>query len=312
MYRKVMVPLDGSSFAEHALPLARAITRFCGAELHLVAVVPPLAEAYTEGVFFGTADLEAEVVARQKAYLARVGHQLEEAVTTSTAVLEGEVAGSLCAHAAAAGADLVVMATHGRGPLARFWLGSVADEMVRHAHLPVLLVRPEDGPVNLAAEPRPLRILVPLDGSELAERILEPAVALAETMPGVEFVLLRVIKPVVPIVDLPEGPSADAEAHHILKEVQVLQEHLFRKAEGYLKDVADRLRLRGIEAEVRVAVDDRPEESILHEAEKARANLIALETHGRGGLTRLVLGSVADKVVRGAHVPVMVQGPVTV
>jgi len=311
MYRKVMIPLDGSSFAEHALPLARTIARACDAELHLVVVVPPLAEAYTEGVFFGTADLEAEVVARQKAYLARVRQQLDE-MKVSTAVLEGEVAGCLCSHAAAEGADLVVMATHGRGPLARFWLGSVADEVIRHAPLPVLLVHPEEGPVNLAAAPPPLRVLVPLDGTELAERILEPAIALGEMMPGAEFILFQVVKPVVPILDLPDGPEADAEAHHILKEVGLMQEQLFRTAETYLRDVAERLLARGLHTKIRVTVDDNPEEAILHEAETDSASLIALETHGRSGLARFFLGSVADKVVRGAHIPVLVQRPVTV
>ena len=312
MYRKIMVPLDGSSFAEHALPLARAIARRCEAELHLVAVVPPLAEAYTEGVFFGTADLEAEVVSRQKGYLSRVRGQLAGDLNVSVVVMEGEVAGCLCTHATDCGADLVVMATHGRSPLARFWLGSVADEVVRHATLPILLVRPDEGPVNLAAEPLPLRVLVPLDGTELAERILGPAAALSDVVPGLELLLLRVIHPTVPVAGMPEGPGADLEAHHLLKEVQVLQEELHRDAESYLHGVARPLEARGLKVTISIAVDHRPEEAILHEAEKSGASLIALETHGRGGLSRLMLGSVADKVVRGAHMPVLVQRPVSV
>jgi len=312
MFRNVMVPLDGSSFAEHALPLARAIARRCAATLHLVAVVPPLAEAYTEGVFFGTADLEAEVVTRQKGYLARAKKQLGEDVEVATSVLEGEVATCLCTHAEEVGADLVVMSTHGRGPLARFWLGSVADEVVRSARLPILLVRPEEGPVDLMADPLPLRVMVPLDGTELAERILAPAINLAEMIPNVEFILLRVIKPVVPVAPLPEGAGIGIEASYILHEVEVVQEGLVREAESYLRDKAELLRARGIKAEVRVTVDDRAEDAILHEAEKENAGLIALETHGRGGLSRLVLGSVTDKVVRGAHVPILVQRPVSV
>jgi len=312
MFRNVMVPLDGSSFAEHALPLARAIARRCAATLHLVAVVPPLAEAYTEGVFFGTADLEAEVVTRQKGYLARARKQLGGEIEVATTVLEGEVAACLCNHAEEVGADLVVMSTHGRGPLARFWLGSVADEVVRSARLPILLVRPEEGPVDLTADPLPLRVMVPLDGTELAERILEPAINLTEMIPNVEIILLRVIKPVTPVAPLPEGAGVGVEASYLLHEVEVVQEGLVRDAETYLREKAELLRARGIKAEVRVAVDDLVEEAILHEADKANAGLIALETHGRGGLSRLVLGSVTDKVVRGTHVPVLVQRPVTV
>jgi nucleotide-binding universal stress UspA family protein len=190
-------------------------------------------------------------------------------------------------------------------------MGSVADEMIRHAHLPILLVRPGDEPINLGAEPLPVRVLVPLDGTDLAEQILEPAVALADMLPGMEYILLRVVKPLVPIAEMPDGP-ANLEAHHILTEVQVIQEQLHRRAETYLRDIAARLEARGLKVEVRVVVSERPEEAILHEAEKTSASLIALETHGRSGLSRLVKGSVADKVVRGSHVPVMVQRPVTV
>lgn len=308
MYRKVMVPLDGTTFAEHALPLARSIARHSNAELHLVAVIPPLTPAYAEGVFFSTMDLEAEAVERNEAYLASVRDRLGVDIPVSTAVLEGDVATCLCAHAASREVDLVVMATHGRGPMARFWLGSVADEVVRHAHLPVLLVRPTEEPVDLEQESPPHKVALCLDGSELAERIIEPAINVGALLPDVEFVLVRVIKPATPIHEPPESIDTDQEARHILQQVQVMQEELYREAESYLREIADRLRARGLKVEIRVAVDENPEQAILHEAERAGAGLIALETHGRGGLARLILGSVADQVVRKAHVPVLVQG----
>lgn len=312
MYRKVMVPLDGTTFAEHALPLALSIARHSGAELHLVAVAPPLTAAYTEGVFVSTADMETEAIERLSSYLADVRQRLDGDFLVTSAVLEGDIATCLCAHAASRDVELVVMATHGRGPLARFWLGSVADDLVRHAHLPILLVRPEEGPVDLSQEPEPHRVVLCLDGTELAERIIEPAVNIAALLPDVQFVLVRVIKPVMPAPAMLEGPTVDEEVQHLLHEVETAQKELYQEAERYLRDVAGRLQARGLRAEVRVAIDDRPEEAILHEAEAAGAGLIALETHGRGGLARLVMGSVADKVVRSAHVPVLVQRPALV
>jgi len=269
-----------------------------------------VAEAYVEGVFFAAAELETEARAGRLAYLEKVARQLGSDLSIQCCVLEGDVVGALCAHAASEGVDLVVMATHARGPLSRFWLGSTADEMVRQAPMPILLVRPEDEKIDLTLESVPTRVILPLDGTELAEHIIEPAVELAELMPGVEFTLVRVIRPVAPLYGVPDLPVADQEAHALLSRVQEMQEQLCHEGENYLEKVAERLRFRGLSANTRVAIDENPAAAILREANAVGAGLIALETHGRRGLARLMMGSVTDKVVRGAHVPVLVQRPV--
>jgi nucleotide-binding universal stress UspA family protein len=314
MYRTLLVPLDGSSFAEHALPLALALARRSRAGIHLVSVSTPLAAAYLEGVYVGTDDLEAEVTRRRRAYLEGVMEKLRKRIDVPITgeVLYGEVAASLCNLAGSSRYDLVVMATHGRSPFGRFWMGSVADEMIRRATLPLLLVRPEEKEVKLDEEPDLGRVVVPLDGSEMAEQILEPAVALAGLMPGAEIDLVRAIGPVLPIDASPELLEAGGETEHILREVESLQRQISREAEEYLAAVARRLEARGLKVRTHVVVEDRPEEAILHEAEDDHAGLIAMETHGRGGLSRLFHGSVADKVVRAAHVPILVHRPVSV
>jgi nucleotide-binding universal stress UspA family protein len=310
MYKTLLVPLDGSGFAEHALPLATALARRAGAALRLATVSTPLAEAYTEGLYFSTLELQNEITARQKTYLDDVvGRLASPGLGVSAGVLHGEVAETLCAHAIEVKADLVVMATHGRGALGRFWLGSVADELIRHLSVPLLLVRPEESAADLSQEPALARVLVPLDGTELAEQIIEPVVALAGLLPAAELTLLRIIKPVVPVHYLPEGTPVDPEARQLLQHVQTAQGQLHREAEVYLDGVAGRLRQRGLNAHTRVAIDDHPAAAILHEAQALQASLIALETHGRRGLSRLILGSVADKVVRAAHVPILVHRP---
>jgi nucleotide-binding universal stress UspA family protein len=307
MYRKLMVPLDGSTFAEHALPVARSIARKCQADLELVVVLPPLTETYAEGVVFSPAELEEEARADRLAYLDKVKQRLGEEVPITVRVLEGTVSSSLTAYAAAEGIDLVVMATHGRGPLGRFWLGSVADEMVRTSGLPLLLIRPETNAIDLAREPKPGKIILPLDGTPLAEQIIEPAIQVGSLLPEVEFTLLRVINPVMPAGRFPDVPPVDAEAHSLLDRIEQMQNDLVREAREYLEVIAARLRYRGLKVTTHVVVEDQPAEAILHEAEAEGATMIALETHGRGGLARLFMGSVADKVVRGAHVPVLVQ-----
>lgn len=311
MYRSLLVPLDGSSFGEHALPLALSIARRAGASVQLVNVAPPLAEAYAEGVFFVPPDIQDQLVRQQRAYLESVVARLREhtAVPLSTLVLEGEVAHTLRNHAEALPADLVVMATHGRGPLGRFWLGSTTDELVRHLPMPLLLVRPEEQVVDFAREPDLSHLLLPLDGTPLAEQMIEPAVALAALMPGAEITLLRVIKPTTAVYYPPEGAAMGTEAQALVHQVQALQERLYEEAHTYLVGVADRLRERGMRVHTRVTAETQPALAVLHEAKNLHAGLVALATHGRRGLARLVLGSVADKVIRGLHGPVLVMRP---
>jgi len=311
MYRSLLVPLDGSPFGEHALPLALAIARRAHASIQLVNVAVPIAEAYAEGLFIAPIDLQTDYVKQQLAYLDGVAARLRAraAVEISTLVLEGEVASTLRVHAEASKANLVVMATHGRGALGRFWLGSVADELVRHLSLPLLLVRPEETAPNLGTEPDLSHVLLPLDGTELAEQMLAPALELASLMPAAEIVLMRVIKPAAQTYFYPPEAGMNREAEVLLHEVQAMQERLYCDAEGYLSTLAERVREKGLRVRTHVAVEGQPAVAILNEAKNAGAGLIALATHGRRGLARLMLGSVADKVIRAAHGPVLVLRP---
>jgi nucleotide-binding universal stress UspA family protein len=304
MYNSILVPLDGSSFAEHALPYALAIARRDKARLSLVAVSTPLAEAYVEGLYFSVIELEQEIVGRHQAYLEKVKARLRERaeVDVSVEVLRGEVAPAL----SGTNADLIVMATHGRGAIGRFWLGSVADEMIRQAPCPLLLIRPGEAAPDLAREPSLRRVVLALDGSEHAEHILAHAERLAKGRPDAELVLLRAVHSVVPTDPAPEGSGAEHESLALLDKVRSLQTKLRQDAEAYLRQVAESLRQRGLQARTDVVVEDDPAGAILREAEAIRADLIALETHGRRGLSRLVRGSVADKVIRGSHLPVLI------
>jgi nucleotide-binding universal stress UspA family protein len=202
------------------------------------------------------------------------------------------------------------MTTHGRGPLARFWLGSVADELVRNSSVPLLLVRPGDHPVNLAREPVLKRILLPLDGSPLAEQILEPAIALG-TLMDADYTLLRVLKPVLPVSYQISGNSMAQMADSVIAQIDQIHQQLQKEAQDYLDFVIrERLSNRSLPVRTRLALDHHPAAAILQEARSWGSDCIALETHGRRGLSRLFLGSVADKVIRGSSVPVLVHRPV--
>jgi nucleotide-binding universal stress UspA family protein len=307
MVRSVLVPLDGSAFGEHALPLALSIARRAGAGLQVVHALVTPAPLFAEPRPGLENTLGPALLQRSRIYLESVAERVAAVadVPVTTAVLEGEVTEAVHQRVLATGADLVVLCTHGRGPLARAWLGSVADGLMRRLSVPALLVRPREADVDLAADVCPRRVLVCLDGSPLAEKVLEPATALG-SLAQAEYVLLRVVKPPVLAAVDPTGAVIDAA---VLAEVEAWYEEERAEAQKYLERVAGPLRARPAVVHTDVLAVEQPAAAILHEARARQVDLIAIETHGRGGLPRLLMGSVADKVVRGADVPVLVHRP---
>ena len=310
MYRTILVPLDGSAFGEQALSWGVGIARRAGARLEVVTVQVPVAPMYGGTPLMGfEATLDERLRAESRAYLEGVAKRLAVCeFPVTTALLEGEVAEALQGRAAALGADLIVMTTHGRGPLARAWLGSVATDLVRRAPVPVLLVRPEDGPADLNRELALRHILIPLDGSAVAEEIIEPAVTLG-ALTECEYTLARVIPPMVIGYNPPETVTHPQYQYSLLEELKTLHQEDRKQAQAYLDGVAGRLRTRSVRVWTRLLVHDQPAVALLAELKERPADLVALATHGRRGLPRLFLGSVADKIVRAASVPVLVQRP---
>jgi nucleotide-binding universal stress UspA family protein len=310
MYRSILVPLDGSAFGEHALPLAIGLARRANAILRLVHVHNPLAVTYSEAAVVYDSALERELKLREETYLEDLAARVRSTagVTARVVLLEGPVAPMIQAAVAGTESQLVVMTTHGRGPFARVWLGSVADELVRSLPVPLLLVRPGEDAPDLARDVALRHLLLPLDGSALAEAMLEPALALG-ALADADYTLLRVIKPVLPNAWGAEGAALNARIQAMRAQIEEMQHALHRDAQSYLDAVAQRLRERSFRVHTKVAVESHPAVAILSEAVPPAIDAVALETHGRHGLPRLFLGSVADKVIRGASVPVLVHRP---
>ena len=301
MFTSVVVPLDGSALGMRALPVALALARSSEAGVHLVHVHDPI-EFSGGGMAYDARALDAfrqEMRTDLTALAARLAG--EASLPVDAEFLDGPVVPTLQGYLAERRPGLVVMMTHGRGGLSRAWLGSVADGLVRHASVPLLLVRsPADGsgdPGDLA-EPRVRRVLVPLDGSAMAEEALDHVVSLGAPDDMV-YTLLTVLVP------LPGHPYPDAEGPTARADIERRRE----AALAYLDRAAEELRQTGARVETRVVVHDRPAERILDAADEHHVDAIALSTHGRGAVSRLVHGSVADKVVRGATVPVLVCRP---
>ncbi|MGE3809221.1 MAG: universal stress protein [Gemmataceae bacterium] len=300
-FRSIVVPLDGEQFAEHALPHALAIARRAGAEIQLVHVHSPLQSAYQPHRLYYDSGLDGFLLRTQQKYLDDMGRRLRKVspVPVTPVFLQGrEIADSLC-EAVSTGTDLIVMATHGRGPLGRFWFGGIADVLMRRLSVPLLFVRGHQAPVDLTGDPLVRQVLIPLDGSAVAEQILEPALTLG-TLRNAEHTLLRVI-PLV--VDYSFGYYSSGLQRSLADTRQA-------EAWSYLRQVVAPLRDRKLRVRPDLAIAEGPAaRTILHYSQKHDVDLIALATRGLGGLTRLFNGSVADQVIRGASVPVLVYRP---
>jgi nucleotide-binding universal stress UspA family protein len=303
-FRSILVPLDCSPLAEQAVPLASRIAERAGGKVRLVLVhqppSPPLEPAAAKlftSIELATRKSERGYLRATQAKLREGGTRLSSAVTLTGAAGPGP---ALVNYVREMGIDLVVMATHGRGGIRRAWLGSVSDHLIRNLEIPVLLVRPREGESALDRWPGAGRILVPLDGSPLAEEALEPAAALARIWDA-ELSLLQVVHPVVLAEDsaFPFPSAYDEDLTAMCR----------TDAQNYLDAVVQRLHGQGLRATGMVVLGWSAVDSILDVAHPDRVALVVLATHGRGGLRRLALGSVADKVVRGAEVPVLVYRP---
>jgi nucleotide-binding universal stress UspA family protein len=300
MYHTILVPLDGSTYAERALPLAVGLAQAMKAGLVLVCACSATS---VKGQHPGEAQFEA--VADAQAYLAGVAGRLTkedisvEIAAPATPAPEGILATIISSHA-----DLVVMCSHGRSGLGRWIYGSVTEAMVARSPVPILLVRPV-GPVPTvplkAGQPS---LLVALDGSAFSEAALAPAAGLAQAL-GAIMVLLRVVTwPILGYANLTGTEPGTQEVEAAIEEEEEVE------AKKYLEDVAARLQKDGIDAKAIVRLGW-PAEAILDEAKLAGASLIVMATHGRTGLRQLLLGSVALEVVHRGLLPLLLVRPST-
>jgi nucleotide-binding universal stress UspA family protein len=276
MISKVMLPLDGSAMAERALPIAQQVAAATTAEIHVLRVVEPLpiipmprtmgmdgtmAVAYVPSPVADEA--WAAVTRSADDYLAaqRPHFSAVMPARVQTERLTGNVAVALLDYIRSAGIDLVVMCSHGRSGISRFALGSIADRLLRDGTAPVLLVRAFGEPVRLD------QAVVCLDGSPRAEQALAMVTGLAPAVIR-EVTLLRVV-----------GSQAEG-----------------LEAENYLDTAARTIPQDALTCSTRVEMGDAAERIL---AVSSPDRLVVLVTHGRSGLLRWAMGSVADRVTHG-------------
>jgi nucleotide-binding universal stress UspA family protein len=291
----IVVALDGSALGQRAVPYAAALAEKVGGRLLLVraALAHPffrddLAAAQVAVIGEAEADLEATAKVLRA-----------DGLRVETRVCYGPAASSVVEEARLGQADLIVLSTHGRGGLGRWIYGSVADQVLRRAETPVLVVPPAASADWSAPGEAP--VLVPVDGSDLAEEALGPAAALAAALDG-SLLLVRVIEP--SYVGYVYG-----QGYPVAPKLDVAE--MLKAAEADLGALARRLRAEGHRVATRAEVGP-PAQTIARIAAEVGASAIALATHGRGGLARLVMGSVATGLLQRADVPVLLVRPASV
>ena len=286
-YQRIVVPLDGSELAERAIAPAVTLAKAMTAEVILLNIVTPLPSKIDP---FGRALSREIETAKQylesvcsQFLLASVGGKIATIVST-------EIAQSIISYGEQNKVDLIVMSSQGRSGISRWVFGSVTEEVLRGAPCNTMIICAQVDIESFACK----RILVPLDGSSLAERALEPAIAIAESLQA-ELILLHVIA----------SPSERGETVHSPQsyELKVLADKAV--ADSYLREVWSGMSNDWVPIKFVTSVG-RPPEAIVDYARKHDVDLIVMSSQGRSAISPWVHGSVAEKVLRSAKCATLV------
>ena len=299
MYTRMLIPLDGSKLAENVLPYARTLAGALDLRIELLSVVDSMDFARTTHAgHVRDFDPIIEAAVREgEQYLENVARSFTGSKVTCV-VEQGQADQIIIDKAAGDKETLIGMATRGRSGIHRWLMGSVAEKVLRGATNPLLLVRgDEEGKSDGAATLK--SIVVPLDGSKLAETVLPRAIDLAKKL-GLEIVLTRAYQ-----IPLSAATYAGGDAAYI-PNPNALMNVVKDEAGAYLEAKVNELRQNGIEKVSSILLVGSGADEIIDLARTTPDNLIAMCTHGRSGVKRWALGSVTEKVVRHSGDPVLV------
>jgi nucleotide-binding universal stress UspA family protein len=315
MYKRILVPLDESTRAESTVPIAARIAQASGGSVILLQVAAIPIEIETENTSSNIYSQTAfdKGIADAKSYLEGIAQSdVLKGVKTETAAVTGTAAQSILSAIQSLHADLVVMCSHGYTGFKRWALGSVAHKLAPHSTVPVLILR-DGGSVPTTQSQQPMRVFVPLDGSPLSESALEPAAQLITALAPSAQKVMHLIR----VVDVPSsyGKFRSFVDEHYDAGVRSATKHEY---EAYLDAVAKRFFKEGdlasynLSITTSVPINMDVAEAIVQAAEEGEGpelsgyDLIVMATHGRGGVQRWVLGSVAERVLHASKVPLMI------
>jgi nucleotide-binding universal stress UspA family protein len=293
MYRQILIPLDGSSVSEQVLPYARSLARKLHLPVELLAVVDVVGLTASLNPEDKNADsLITHTWRSSEAFLERIGKTFNGVSVTCT-VDKGRPGEVVIEKAAADTGTLIAMATHGRSGIDRWLLGSVAEKVLRGTKNPLLLVRAANGG-QCAGEAVLKSVILPLDGSALAEKALPHAIVLVKAI-DLELRLLRAytLMQIISTYDdyIPDWNKLEAMSK--------------QEAVRYLDQKAGELKENGLANVSAIALEGEPAAQIIDLAKQTANSLVVICSHGRSGVERWVLGSVAERVARHCAGPVL-------
>ncbi len=292
MYSKILVTLDGSKTAERVLPSARYLSERLKVPVEFLSVIEP---ELTAGEEDQSATFRDALLADRRRiadlYLKNSASALKTSMPIACTVAIGSPAEVIVDSAAKDANTVIAIGTHGRSGIQRWLLGSVADKVLHSARNPLLLIRTAEEKKDYA-NVELKSIIVPLDGSELAENVLPHAIELAQRLDA-ELVLLRVFN--LPTAGYDEGYVPDQRTWELIRD----------EAQGYLDARIKEIKGRGFAKVSSILLEGFTAERIIAVAQERPDSLIAICTHGRTGVRRFILGSIADRVVRHSGNPVL-------
>lgn len=301
-FKKILVPLDGSTNSELVLGWVNGLAKALQAELVLLAVVNPADLSFSDGDAVsagggksGKTALDREIETAREYLESEAAKYQTKTLKASQRVATGNPKEVIIDEVKKSGADMIAMATHRGGIVERGILGSVTDTVLRTSPVPVLAVRPEGRGSFSGNSGAPSAVIVPLDGSELAAESVPVAMEIAKAC-SAEMVFVRA-------VHLPNYAVAGPGVEYYDVSYGVSGER--RTALDYLAPFVQQAQKKGLQARAHAALGNAASR-ILEEISNVQGGMVVIASHGRGGVKRMLLGSVADKIVRASHHPVLV------
>ncbi len=300
MYHNIMVPVDGSPFSREAVFQGLRIASKTGATLRLVRVSSPPVLSGGPGLaaLDGESHRQARASELADLYWMAAECRAHSTVTVTASLQHGPVLETLIGYAHRTRVDLIVMRSHARKGLARAWFGSIADGLIRSSGIPVIVAKPTSVATAVEGGTSFRRILVPLDGSALAEESLHAVTTIAR-IDGAQLILLYVVIPA----------KRGANRGQLMSANGPVTARAEAEAKRYLDSLLTSPPNRSIEIRRRVVISDDIPGAILHASEIEEVDMIAIATRGRGALARTANGSVADRILHDAQVSALVLHP---
>jgi nucleotide-binding universal stress UspA family protein len=292
LYERILVPLDGSELAQVALPYAERLAGALGSQITLIYVSESAEDRYQHMHQFYLQKMAEATKQGAERYLEKgTGQEIK----VTTVILVGDPAEAIVDYAEREDIGLIIMSTHGRSGIKRWAMGSVADKVLRATTRPLALIRAKGDHPDIRNRTLLNRILVPLDGSNESEAVIPYIEEFAPRLQA-EVILLQVVAPDYHIYAA-GGPEYGAYAERQVESIKAF-------AKDYLEKMVVQLRQKGVNTKPEIKFGTAAEE-IIKFADEIGAGVVAMSTHGRSGVGRWALGSVAERVMHSGNTPIL-------